>query len=333
MAKYTIELRTIVESGINIFDFNYPFYDETKRKEFEEKFIQHFYFHEIGSETIDRFKHYLKDKMYTVFPYYNALFKSATIKYEILDNYKLTETYTRNYQNDGKTSGISSTVGSFQQNQNTDTSQNKNVDTTGNVKDNSTSNTTTENKSITDTESNGNSTTTDIHEKTGNNNSNKTTDELKKYLDTPQGAINLSDTKYLTSLNDDTQKVVETNETTENNNRSSETETTETGKSTTTDNGKSNTEYENNSDTTGNEKTTDNITGSLTDEQKSTTDNNTRNYTHNEHKEEYTLTRKGNIGVDTDSDAIEKHNRLQKTLRNIERMFFEECNDLFMLVY
>ena len=39
-----------------LFDFDYPFYDETKRAEFETKFINHFYLREIGSETMGSFK-------------------------------------------------------------------------------------------------------------------------------------------------------------------------------------------------------------------------------------------------------------------------------------
>lgn len=277
MAKYTIELREIVEHGISIFDFPYTFYDDTKRREFEEKFIRHFYFREIGCETVERFKWYLQDKMNTVFPYYNELFKSASIEYDVLDNYKLTETYTRNIENTNKQSGISSTVGQVMGEQETESKQNKSIDTTANDKENITT----------------------ISEE------NSSSDLVKKFLDTPQGLTDLSDSKYLTTLNQDTGEG--------STNGSSDSETTRNA--------------------TGNETTTDNVTGTLHNEQKTTTDNNTRMYTNGEQSETYTLTRRGNIGVDTDSDAIEKHNRLQKTLKNIEKMFFDECEDLFMLVY
>ena len=62
MAQYTMELRTIIENGYNIFDFPYQFYDEEQRLKFQEHFIKHFYFREIGCDTIDRFKWYLEDK-------------------------------------------------------------------------------------------------------------------------------------------------------------------------------------------------------------------------------------------------------------------------------
>jgi hypothetical protein len=42
MAKYTVELRDIVKSGLKVFDFDYTFYDEAKKPDFEQKFINHF---------------------------------------------------------------------------------------------------------------------------------------------------------------------------------------------------------------------------------------------------------------------------------------------------
>ena len=285
MAKYTVELRKIVESGIPIFDFAYPFYDESKRKEFEERFIKHFYFREIGCEAVERFKWFLEDKMNVVFPYYNELFKSASIEYDVLDNYKLTETYTRNVENTQKGGGVVSTVGRSVSEQETESKQNKTVDTVGTV----------------DTTSNENT--------KGNASKDSSSDVKKKFLDTPQGLTDLSDSKYLTTLNHDTATGSETGNETKQTDSTSE------------------------SESTGKETTADNIVGTVKDEQKTTQDSNTRNYSNGEQSETYTLTRRGNIGVDTDSDAIEKHNRLQKTLRNIEKMFFEECEDLFMLVY
>ena len=341
MAEYTIELRSIIESGINIFDFPYEFYNEEKRREFEQKFIRHFYFREIGCETVDRFKWYLEDKMQTVFPYYNELFKSASIEYDILDNYKLTETYTRNIENSNKQSGISSTVGQIFGEQTSETTQNKTVDTIGtldslgNETETETGNTTTEATGTSNgtTSETVNADGTKTNEGSGSSSQNTT----KKFLDTPQGLTDLTNSKYLTNLGQDTTESTQTNEgseTTKNTtttNGTSETETTDSTETDTTRNVTKNSSVE--QDTTGKETTADNVTGSSHNEQKTTTDNNTRTYSNGEQNETYTLTRRGNIGVDTDSDAIEKHNRLQKTLRNIERMFFDECEDLFMLVF
>lgn len=305
MAKYTIELKDVVALGHNVFDFNYPFYDESKRADFERKFIQHFYFREIGSPTIDRFKHYLKDKMLTVFPYYNELFNAAAIDYSILNNYNLTEEFTTTRETQGKSSGFSSSVGQLFDSQESESNQNRTINTVGNV----------------DTTGKDTETETTNADTTGSQtvDGSSTKESVKKFLDTPQGLTDLSNSKYLTTLNQDNDSVTDHNE------------TATTGNTKTTRNGEKNSSVMQESD--GTETTTDKVTNTATGEQKSTSDNNTRTYTDGKQTESHKLTRIGNIGVDTDSDMIEKHIRLQKTLTQIERLFFDECEDLFMLVY
>lgn len=105
MAKYTTELRTIIDSGINIFDFDYPFFDETKRAEFEQGFIDHFYFNEIGAETVGRFLHYLKVKFREEIPYFNKMCETALIDYDVKNNYDATETLTRTTTGKNTTTG------------------------------------------------------------------------------------------------------------------------------------------------------------------------------------------------------------------------------------
>ena len=66
MSNYTIELRFLENEPFSkIFDFNYTYYMkglvsddvyEQKKKEFETKFIETYYFDEIGYTTPDRFK-------------------------------------------------------------------------------------------------------------------------------------------------------------------------------------------------------------------------------------------------------------------------------------
>lgn len=281
MSNYTIELRKVLDLGYNIFDFNYPFYDESKRLEFEQNFIQHFYFREIGTPSVEQFKHYLKDKMFVVFPYYNELFNAANIKYSILDNYKLTEEFTMERNDAGKSGVVSSTVGQSFGKQ--------------------------ESESVTDTQSNTDYASNEDDATTVIESSANNTHTVKKYLDTPQGLVDISDSKYLTSINDDTETGGQTHDAETTANKSAESNQQTTGK--------------------------DSTTSSSSDEQKTTHDNNTRTQAESKQTEKHTLVRSGNIGVDTDSDMIEKHIRLQKTLRNIEKMFFDECEDLFMLVY
>lgn len=95
MAKYTLTIKQIVENNIKIFDFNYPFYDYTKKVEFQNLFIDHFYFDEIGFESVGRFKHQLENKLNLIMPYYNKLFETQLLEQRILDNYDVTETFTK----------------------------------------------------------------------------------------------------------------------------------------------------------------------------------------------------------------------------------------------
>lgn len=99
MEKTTITLGEIIENNVNIFDFDYPFYNEERRKQFEQHFIEHFYFDEIGQETVGRFKQRLKIKLNLIMPYWNKIFIADELEQRILDNYDVTETYTRNVTN------------------------------------------------------------------------------------------------------------------------------------------------------------------------------------------------------------------------------------------
>ena len=103
MNNYTITLGEIVENDIEIFDFDYPFYNEERRKQFEQHFIEHFYFDEIGQETVARFKQRLKIKLNLIMPYWNKIFLADELEQRILDNYDVTETFTREVENSTST--------------------------------------------------------------------------------------------------------------------------------------------------------------------------------------------------------------------------------------
>ena len=77
LATYTIDIYTLLKNpNFKLFDFNYSFYDEQHKEEFEEKFINYYMFNEIGFETVKRFKHYLKEKLNRIAPYYEQLYKT-----------------------------------------------------------------------------------------------------------------------------------------------------------------------------------------------------------------------------------------------------------------
>ena len=77
MANYTMEINQMMNNPIigGVFTFPYDFYsdNENDKKEFEELFIQHFYFREIGFETPYHFKLRLQATLNLKMPYYRQL--------------------------------------------------------------------------------------------------------------------------------------------------------------------------------------------------------------------------------------------------------------------
>ena len=95
MERTTLTLGEIIENDVNIFDFEYPFYSEEYRPTFERHFIEYFYFDEIGQETVAKFKQRLKIKFNLIMPYWNKIFLADELEQRILDNYDVTETFTK----------------------------------------------------------------------------------------------------------------------------------------------------------------------------------------------------------------------------------------------
>lgn len=110
MANYTLELRNIVEScNMNLFDFPYNLYDESLKASFEQKFINHFYFEEIGFKTINQFKHRLMTRLNDIYPYYKQLYETELACKDInfMLNKDLKETYVRDLVNNSEVSNTS----------------------------------------------------------------------------------------------------------------------------------------------------------------------------------------------------------------------------------
>ena len=95
MAKYTIELRTLIENGFDIGLKDYPIFDENYRKELNRKIINHYYFREIGFETPALFRHYINMFMAENMPYFNQLYRSALIEFNPLNNIDIAETESK----------------------------------------------------------------------------------------------------------------------------------------------------------------------------------------------------------------------------------------------
>ena len=74
--KVTLELRDVLasldENGqpFKLWDFDYPsYYKDELKTAFEQKVIDHYLFHQIGVETIARFKHNFKTRIREIMPY------------------------------------------------------------------------------------------------------------------------------------------------------------------------------------------------------------------------------------------------------------------------
>lgn len=104
MNQYTLTIQQIVKTN-NIFDFDYPIFREEFRKDFEQQFIDYFYLEEIAHETVGQFKLRLKSKLNLIMPKYNKLYMTQEMEQRILDNYDVTEVYTRTTE--GQTSSTS----------------------------------------------------------------------------------------------------------------------------------------------------------------------------------------------------------------------------------
>lgn len=112
MAQTTIELRTIQNSPyFEVFDFDYVFYSNSQilKQNFEKKFIQNYYFNEINSETVHRWKWMLKNKLDIIMPYYKQLYetelRSKNIDFMLNKDYE--ETFEREVTSDSKAENIS----------------------------------------------------------------------------------------------------------------------------------------------------------------------------------------------------------------------------------
>lgn len=93
MSKYTTELRWVMEQALDGLGLSheeanwnkcwkvvglddYPIYDETHRDALNTKIVRHYYTREIGSETVGRWRMFVRDAMHQVMPYYNQLYES-----------------------------------------------------------------------------------------------------------------------------------------------------------------------------------------------------------------------------------------------------------------
>lgn len=199
MSKYTTELRFICEhdAGLseskgynhieeiltaclpNVFNFDFPIFDESYRSVLEKKILRHYYTREIGEETVGLWKLRLCTRLNEIMPYYNKLYESELIEFNPL--YDVDLTTEREIEGGGT----------------------KNDTTTG------TKNTTLSN-SLTISREGENTETHDTSKRTTGNDV-----KYDEYSDTPQGGLTGVDNKtYLTNARKITDNISETESTT-----------------------------------------------------------------------------------------------------------------------
>lgn len=125
MSKYTTELRfylsalagldeseniqdVLNDSWEKVFNFDFPIYDKNHREELCKKILLHYYFREIGMETVGAWKVKLQSKMLEIMPYYNTLYKVLDDEFSLA---KTNESYTeREYKGSYDFKGESNTT-------------------------------------------------------------------------------------------------------------------------------------------------------------------------------------------------------------------------------
>jgi len=90
-----VELRHLLKTNFELFDFDYDFDDLQMKEEIEQAVIEHYFFSEIGQETPDRFKHIFEHRFKSIIQYYNELHNTTLLKYNPLINYEMTEALER----------------------------------------------------------------------------------------------------------------------------------------------------------------------------------------------------------------------------------------------
>ena len=175
---YTLELRDVVESGVKVWDFDYPTPAKTvtyngktanvpfDKDSFQQKILDHYWFRQIGQETVGRWLHYFRARIREIMPYYCQLYEFEAKWRNVddpLESYNLRETFEQ------ETTGTGNITGS--------------ADSTSSTTSSGTSSST--------------SSGTASSETSGN------TSNTRKFSDTPQGSISNLDT-YMSEATQET---------------------------------------------------------------------------------------------------------------------------------
>ena len=184
MSNYTIELRFLETPPVyNVFDFDYDYYMkglvpdevyEQKKKEFENKFLEFYYFDEIGYKTPDRFKQRLKNYLDMGFKKWQERYNTEIEVQKQNINFLLNKDLIEERITEGNATGNSSTTSSSTSNNNSSANNKNTVNDTPDTRFTSTENFAT---SITTDETISNSTNTGTGETTNTSSQNSNINE------------------------------------------------------------------------------------------------------------------------------------------------------------
>ena len=309
MSKYTTSFNAFYDSIdtsiIKVFDFEYDFYttNDTYKKMFENKFVRHYYFEEIGYETMPQFKFKLSEKLNLIMPYYKKIYETTLLNYNPLFDVYLKENLK--HKGDNKFKGENNAVSNQ-----TDKGAND-----------YTNNDTFHDESQLNTSFNSGERVR--HNQTINRDTDKKTDtlyhnqDITYHHDTPQGNLQqIQDGSYLTDLkktvSDSTNSVTDKEKSKTDDNYTHETDVLNGTQTTTTDNNTKKTEYK---------QKTSNVSDNKS---------NLKTNTFNEDSYLNELLREGKVSSITYAEMIEKE---RNVIINIDKMIIDELECLFMSIY
>lgn len=330
MAKYTTQVRSICEyyagyseSGNystidatitaaipNIFTDAWPIYNESHRVELETKILKHYYFMEIGFETVAQWKFYLNTTLGEIMPYYNQLYASTEFEFDPLNTIDWTElrTASENVNETENTRGSDTETGSSSANAQQEVSGNNSANSQETASGNSNSNT------------NQTNTTSGSTNTNSSYNGTENVSSSERYSDTPQGG--------LTGIENDTYLTDATLRASETENENS-TNTTQTDQSQQT--------LSRQQTDTSEQSTTRQQTGQST---QNTTRSDSTSRTATRSKEDNT-TRSRDLGSNTSITYKGRNNKspaeliaeYRKLILNIDLMIIKDLQSLFMQIW
>lgn len=196
--EYTITLKQILDSGIDIGLKDYPIWNEEYRETLNKKIVDHYYLREIGQETPGLFIRYLNVKMNEIMPYYCKIY--ATTQYEYNPIYNADYTREHELKKDttnnatGEVSSNSETSSTATTDANT---RGANVDTPQSVIDVKDIDSLTVASELNFNETNGTDTSRGTSKDSSNTKTNSTSEDIESYKEHLQGNYGVKTTQAM----------------------------------------------------------------------------------------------------------------------------------------